>query len=193
MDTSLRDEIAAVRRKDKTRLKYYIAASVLLVALATTGIMRALKSGNNQSDHKPVVTSSNQATTSSAEPKDINAAPNASTTPTSKPTPVASSPATPAVDIAAANAKLCKSIIDNAKSASDQYNKMYFDAWNKWNDTYYGAYDSPDAIDNKTWYKNYFKGLYNGFISQNSASYNKACGSGGSVADVVYQPNYDAW
>lgn len=70
---------------------------------------------------------------------------------------------------------------------------MYFDAWNKWNSNYYGAYDSPEAIDNKNWYKNYIKGLYNEFINQSGASYNKACGSGGSVADVLYQPNYDAW
>lgn len=190
MNTSLRDEIAAVRKKDKTRLKYYIAASVLLVALATTGIVKALRDNDNQSVHKPAPISSNQADTSSAEPTNVNPAP--STTPT-KPTPVVSSSATPAVDVTATNAKLCKSIIDNAKSASDQYNKMYFDAWNKWNTTYYGAYDSPEAIDNKNWYKDYIKGLYNDFINQSGASYNKSCGSGGSVADVLYQPNYDAW
>jgi hypothetical protein len=73
---------------------------------------------------------------------------------------------------------------------------MYFDSWNDWNEMYYGAYDSPEAIENKNWYKNYIKGLYNDFINANNGTYLSTCGNGGSVgsiADVLYQPNYDAW
>lgn len=97
------------------------------------------------------------------------------------------------VDEAAISARLCQSLLNSGKSASDSNNTMYFDAWDNWNKVYKGRYDSPEAIEDKNWYINYIKNLYQEFINSNAKLYHDTCGRGGSVTDVLYQPDYNAW
>ena len=105
---------------------------------------------------------------------------------TPKPTPA------PTPDVKAAHAQVCLAIMNNSKSVSTNYDKMFDDSWKEWNSNFAGRYDSQEAQDSKNWYKNYIKNLFNNYINSTNQSYVTNCG-GGSVTDVLNQPNYDAW
>lgn len=171
--------------------KVLLILAGLIAVMGTVGAVVAINHNNQNNSAntggQPSTDSAKKASTNSTQ---TSAVVTPTPTPTKTPTP---QPTTPAVDVNAVNAKLCKSIMDNAKSASINYNKMYFDGQKSWQTTYQGDYDSPEAIASKEWNINYIKKLYSDYINSANPSYSQACGSGGSVADVMYQPNYDLW
>lgn len=91
------------------------------------------------------------------------------------------------------DAQLCKSMIDNANGFSKSYIQMYMDGWNSWIQTYRGDYSSQAALDSKEWDKNYIQKLFSDYISTNDPNVKKTCHSATSLADIMLQPNYDAW
>lgn len=192
-DTSLLSEIKSARKARKARVKYYIGIGVIASVLVITGVASALHNDKVNDSNTAAVSSSDfgQSQPSSKETSQQDAKP--VTNPKPKASTANTSSGAQNVDINAVNAKLCKSVMENVKALGAQYNKMYFDAQKEWNDNYIGNYDSPEAKESRDWYVNHIKNLYKELISSNGATYNKTCGNGGSINDIVYQPNYASW
>ena len=186
-DTSLLDEINAGRHGRKARIKYYVAGSIMLALVVGAGTSALITKQDEGEIKSPTTTTQVQAT-STAPP----------TTPLPAPapqpvTPVITPPTSPSIDENALNAKLCQSIIDNAKALNESHNSLYFDSWNSWTQTFYGNYDSAEALESKQFYKDHTKKLFNELVSSTNPSMQNSCKSTTSLADILIQPNYDQW
>lgn len=189
-DTSLLDELIADERARKSRLKYYIPASVLLLIIVIIGAMAALRNNASGNTTQEVATQlgavdTKQPSQSSAQPKKV-----ATKQESPKKTGTTSSTV---VDESATDAAICRSVIDGAEEASKSYLKMYYDAQKDWLKAYGGDSDTPEAQEDKEWYINHFKKeVYGSYIATANPTYKSACG-GGSITDVIVQPDYSAW
>lgn len=166
----------------KTRVKIAIVSGVALLLLSGGLIF-------NQTSSKSNSVSSQKAPQTRA---DLEASSPASSS-TASVLPESSPPPEPTNAQTTADATMCEDTIATARLMSENNTQMFSDGLQSWKATFAGVYDSPQARKSKDWNKNYIKELYDEFISQNNEMYLKFCDKGGSINDVVLQPNYDLW
>lgn len=99
----------------------------------------------------------------------------------------------PAPSMAEAKAKLCIEVITNAKEQGKLYLSEFNDAWKSWNRDFAGRYDSPEADASKQEYKRIIHNMFDDLINTSNPTMRTACDSTDSLANMVLQPNYDAW
>lgn len=187
-DTSMLDELNAERKAQRNKVKYSVVAVLLLLIFGVTGLVAASRNQHPDPSKKPV----GQDAVSIKVAEHPQPAPPTSSEASANPKPTVAHQPTPPVDEVALNAKICMKIIETAKATSKLYNDMFHSAWRDWTSTYAGRFDTPEAIESRDWFKNNTRQRFNDYIKANGASYGK-CGFGGSLNDVLLQPDYGQW
>ncbi len=166
---------------------------ILSAALLLSGGAFAIASHHDNGSNIPTSTAS--ITASSDTPTPI---PPPTTAP-AKPLPpvattVAIAPTTSHIpSMAEVKAKLCINVIASAKEQGKFYLSEFNGAWKSWNGDFAGRYDSPEANASKIEYKRIIHNLFDDLINTNDPTMRTACDSTDSLANIVLQPNYDAW
>ena len=195
MDDSILKELNRHSQRRKKRKLYLLLLAVLLIPVVLFGSYKGVSAFVSQRNkpknvilvNKPDMTNNKEDTRSEENPTQVEA---------SSPQPVTSSPVSSETsnDRAIVLAGLCKDVLNNAKTINAGNIEYYLSYWNMWNQSFSGRYDSPEALQQKQYYKNLYQGQYRELVNSLNKQFTQLgqCGSG-NAEEILIQPNYDAW
>ncbi len=195
VDDSFLKELNRSSKRRKKRKLYLLVLTLLFIPIVVFGSYKGVSAliSNKEKPKKAILINRPEATGTENQ----NTAANNSLQPvSSNPTPVNSAPTTSntSPDRSIVIAGLCVDAVNNAKAINTSNTEYYFGYWKMWNQSFYGRYDSPEALQQKQYYKNLYQGQYRELVNSLNKQFSQLgqCGSG-TAEEILIQPNYSAW